>query len=88
MNPSPQTSNQGDYERAAFAEKRNDYRHFFAGSRKSVHVWLRRIIGYLLVRSQKRLGQIHSPVGVRKTGITVGITPEPMTPGSDLNVTR
>ena len=39
------------YERTAFTENINDYRHFRAGSRTSVHVWLRRFIDYPLVRS-------------------------------------
>src|SRR4029077_20338135 len=37
------------YERATLPGKISDYWHFRAGSLRNVRVWLRRIIGYLLV---------------------------------------
>jgi hypothetical protein len=42
------------YERATLPGKISDYWHFCAGPMKFVRVWLRRIIGYLLVETHAR----------------------------------
>jgi hypothetical protein len=76
------------YERATLPEKVSDYWHFRAGSATFVRVWLRRIIGYLLVgpgtslrapkehRPDSNLGQTRS-MGERPlhTGEVVGSIP-------------